>query len=214
MDDIWGAAWRGNLATVERLVGQDPGLCDVKDAGGRTPLVYASQKGHVGVVRWLLDQGAAINQRDEYGGTALWYASYNGRPPVVRLLLDRGADPAIAARGGLTPLIIASRDDHLEVVRSLLGHPSVKATINLRNDYGETALLSACYKGRGGVVRALLESGADPTIASNDGTTPTAIAKQEPIDDDTSAEGRRECVAVLEVRHGLLQSPPPLTPAC
>jgi ankyrin repeat protein len=35
--------------------------------------------------------------------------------------------------------------------------------------------------GRGGVVRALLESGADPTIADKDGTTPMAIAKQDPI---------------------------------
>jgi hypothetical protein len=39
------------------------------------------------------------------------------------------------------------------------------------------ALLRACCYGRGGVVRALLESGTDPTFATNNGTTPTAIAK-------------------------------------
>jgi hypothetical protein len=68
----------------------------------------------------------------------------------------------------------------------------------------------AAFKGRGGGVRALLENGADPTIANHDnddGTTPMAVAKEVPQqDEDTpgderiSAEGRRECVAVLEVR--------------
>jgi hypothetical protein len=61
-------------------------------------------------------------------------------------------------------------------------------------------------------VQALLESGADPTIADNDGTTPMAIAKQDPDDDDiecgASAEGRRECVAALKVSFC-----PPLSPA-
>jgi hypothetical protein len=60
----------------------------------------------------------------------------------------------------------------------------------------------ACYRGRGVVVRALLEGGADPTIARNNGTTPVAIVKQ--INDlryPVTAEGRRECVAALEVRY-------------
>jgi hypothetical protein len=89
-------------------------------------------------------------------------------------------------------------------VRLLLGHrwAIAKATINQGNQAGRTALCCACYRGRGGVVRALLESGADPTIPTNNGSTPMAIAKWDPPDDDDdiSAEGRRECVAELEVR--------------
>jgi ankyrin repeat protein len=119
--------------------------------------------------------------------------------PVVRLLLARGGDPAIATHAGSTPLIIASLDGHLEVVHLLLGHPSAKADINRRDDQGRIALWWACDKGRGGVVRALLESGADPTIAITNGSTPMAIAKQHPPA-YISAEGRRECVAALEVR--------------
>jgi ankyrin repeat protein len=84
----------------------------------------------------------------------------------------------------------------------LLGHPSARATINFRDNDGETALWAACQMGRGGVVRALLENGADPTIAHNDGTTPMAIAKQGHTS-VISVEGRRECVAALEVRLAL-----------
>jgi ankyrin repeat protein len=81
---------------------------------------------------------------------------------------------------------------HLEIVRLLLGQPSGKATLNHHNEKGKTALWCACYRGGGRVARALLESGADPTISAKDGTTPTAIAKEDPPHPRISAEGRWE----------------------
>jgi ankyrin repeat protein len=200
MNGMWVAACDGDLAEVERLVGGDPGLLEASNGVGCTPLLLASACGHVGVVRWLLDKGAAIDQPTAHGQTALWYSCLGGRTPTVRLLLERGADPAIASHGGWTPLINASDRGHLGVVRVLLGRTSAKATINHRDDEGHTALWHACYWGRGEVARALLESGANPTIAKNDGTTPTVIAKRDPDHGCVSVEGRRECVAALEVR--------------
>jgi ankyrin repeat protein len=190
-EGIWEAAEAGDLAEVQRLVGHDPGLLNA----------MASEEGHVGVVRWLLDHGAPVNHQGDFEGTALWYASCYGHAPVARLLLERGADPAIVDAEGATPLLIASSNGHLEFVRVLLGHPSGRATIDDRDEDGQTALLGACFSGYTGIARALLESGADPTIAHNDGTTPMAYAKQDPdpYRDDISAEGRRECVVALEV---------------
>jgi ankyrin repeat protein len=199
MDGIWRAASEGDLAEVERLVGHDQGLLNARDAHGQTPLMYASREGHVGVVRWLLDQEAAINEQDAEGCTALWLASSYGRLAVVKLLLRRGADLTIVGQCGQTPLIIASSRGHLEVVRFLLGHPSGKANINHRADQSRTALWWACYTGRGGVARALLDSGADPTIADSNSTAPVHIALGEPPL-TFMEEGRRECVAALQVR--------------
>jgi ankyrin repeat protein len=211
MDDICRAAEAGDLAEVERLVGREPGLLNARDSLRMTPLMWASQEGHVGVIRWLSDKGAATDERDSSGCTAFYLACRYGHPAVVMLLLERGADPAIAnAHGGWTPLMIASSFGHLEVVRVLLGHPSARTTINKRSSFsGETALSLACYGGHGGSVRALLENGADPTIASYSGYTPMAVAKQDPPFSNNpelsvSAEGRRECVAALEVRFSLL----------
>jgi ankyrin repeat protein len=201
-DGIWRAAREGDVGEVERLVGQDPGLLDATDRCGWTPLLRASREGHVGVVRLLLDKGAAVNEEDDDGYTALFFASSFGHTAVVRLLVAGGADPTIANYDGWTPLIAACEGGHLEVVRLLLGHASAKITINHRGDDGETAVWCACQMGRGGTARALLESGADPTIADDNGTTPTAIAKAAipPHFRGVTAEGRRECVAALEVR--------------
>jgi uncharacterized protein len=198
MGDIWEAAKAGDVGEVERLVGQDPGLPDAGDAWDRTPLMHASIKAHLGVVRWLLDKGAAIDAMARGKVTALSLACYYGRIDVVRLLVERGADPTITSSWGSPILVITSERGHLEVLRVLLGYPSAKATINHREDHGRTALWTACYYGGGAIARALLECGADTTIANNDGTTPMAVAKQV-RHDATRAEGRRECVAALEV---------------
>jgi hypothetical protein len=205
---IWKAAYDGDLAEVQRLVREDPGLLTATEPQtlGFTPLLAASTMGHVAVVRWILDKGVAVNGGDRPGCTPILFASGRGRTAVVRLLLERGADPTIGNTIDNLPLTNAPGDGYLEVVRLLLGHPSVKASINHRDDDGRTALWRACLNGRGGVVRALLESGADSTIADNHGITPTAVAKQVPLPRWVTAEGRRECVAALEVRSCLLLS--------
>jgi uncharacterized protein len=201
MGDIWNAASAGDVSEVERLVVEDRGLLDARISDGYTPLMLASMKGHVEVVRCLLDKGAAMNEGEGDGQTALYKACSEGHLPVVRLLVERGADPSIVDNvKAWTPLIIASIQGHVEVVRSLLGHPGAKATTNQRAEERGTALWWACCFGRGGIVRALLESGADPTIAVQGIITPMAVAKHEgQLPQGVTVEGRRDCVAALEV---------------
>jgi uncharacterized protein len=198
MGDIWDAAEAGDLGEAERLVGHDPSLLDAKNAVGKTPLLIASWEGHVGLVRWLLDRGAATHGQDARGWSALFTASCHGHAPVVRLLLERGADPTIASKTTMTPLMTACSCGRTEVVRYLLVHPSAAATINRINHKGRTALWWACESGRGEIVRLLLKAGADPTIADTDGATPMAIARRY-----TGGKGHQECVDALEVRGSL-----------
>jgi ankyrin repeat protein len=79
--DIWGAARQGDLERVKQLVGQQPDLLNATDYIGATPLMSASQGGHVEIVRWQLDKGATSNQQNEWGTTALSFASSHGRAP-------------------------------------------------------------------------------------------------------------------------------------
>ena len=67
----------------------------------------------------LLDQGVAVDARDEAGRTPLMLAVARGRLEVVRLLLARGADPNAADNSGRTPLQQA-RAGNLRDVAALL----------------------------------------------------------------------------------------------
>ena len=63
-----------------------------KNAYGRTPLVGAArERGHINVIRMLLDAGADVNSSDRFGDTALSLAAWRGFQEVVDLLLERGA---------------------------------------------------------------------------------------------------------------------------
>jgi ankyrin repeat protein len=167
MEAFWAAYRDGNVGEMERLLGQDPGLLNATGGANWTPLTHASFEGHEGMVRCFLDKGAAIDEQSHTGETALLNASLAGHSPVVKLLMERGADPTIANIAGCTPLQTSAGEGHLDVVRVLLGHPRVKSTINQLGFFGSTPLIAACYHGCPEVMRALLESGADPTITSH-----------------------------------------------
>jgi ankyrin repeat protein len=191
VEGIWRAACDGDLAEVQRLVGQDPRLLDAKDGFLCTPLIRAAGGGHVEVVRWLVDQGAALEEKSRDEWTAVYLASRDGHTAVVRLLLEKGADPTVPDRSGQHPLIKAAQWGFVEITRCLLDHPSAATFINIRDKRGRTALWWACGMGRTAVVRALLERGADPTTADNYGKTPMATAKMY---------NRPACIEALKVR--------------
>jgi ankyrin repeat protein len=70
-----------------------------QESSGRTPLYVASDKGHLEVVRVLLDHGADVNTPAAYAGSALFAACCNGHVEVVRILLEHGAAPNQAGVG-------------------------------------------------------------------------------------------------------------------
>jgi len=55
--------------------------------------MHACMRGHISVVKALLDKGADINAKDKDGKTALWYASTWHWSGVVAALKRAGAKP-------------------------------------------------------------------------------------------------------------------------
>ena len=69
------------------------------------------------------------------------------------------------AGGQQLPLSLASKYGHLSMVALLL---ESGALVNFSNDDGQTALLEACAGGHAGVVRALIQAGADVSASTTD----------------------------------------------
>jgi len=74
-------------------------------------------------------------------------------------------------------------------------HPSsvTPHRIDEQNEVGKTALWRACHGGNWVVAQALVEGGADPTLADNTGQSPQDIAKEK----------GKKYVTILEVREGI-----------
>lgn len=94
------------------------------------PLFLAAGEGRVDVVRYLLDQGADVNAREQFGDTALTEAVFNGRLAAAKELLFRGADANAIGAGG-TALDLAINRNHTEIA-ALLTHHGGKRVCEIR----------------------------------------------------------------------------------
>ncbi len=172
--------------------------------GGLTALVFAARQGDLESARLLLDAGADVNQTTEYGWTPLLTAVHNRYYRLAAFLLERGADPNIANQGGWTPLYIATDNrniesgdyptrrpdlDHLDPITLLLAagaDPNARMASSTETrtifthqwlyEPGATPFLRAAQSGDLALLRLLLEHGADPALATTNGTTPLMVA--------------------------------------
>ena len=130
---LYHAARDGDLARVQALV--EHGV-DKDNIGGdydRTPLFIASWKGHLPVVRYLVEQGANMEKADQHGCNPVINASFSGHLGVVRYLLEQGADRDKVTTDGNTSLHYAARHGHLEIAKLLMVYG---ADLNARNHWG------------------------------------------------------------------------------
>src|SRR5215210_3501012 len=102
------AAGAGDEARVRALL-EAGAAVDAPARYGQTPLFFAAQKGHLGVVRLLIERGANVNAREQFfGQSILDVALQSDNLELVRLLLDKGAEGADAL------LFTAIERDNLE----------------------------------------------------------------------------------------------------
>jgi glycerophosphodiester phosphodiesterase len=80
------AARVGNIPAAREIVTAGARVNARNGESGRTALIYAAIRGHVELVRWLLDAGSDKMAEDGHGWTALEHASYRGLQTVVKAL--------------------------------------------------------------------------------------------------------------------------------
>ena len=118
-----GAEGLLDILRLANEAGADPAITN---RYGGVAVIPASERGHVEVVRYLLDEtDIDVDHVNNLGWTALLEAVILGsggpdHQAIVRLLLDAGADPELADRDGVTPLAHARSRGQDEVAAILL----------------------------------------------------------------------------------------------
>jgi uncharacterized protein len=181
---------RGDLASVQARIGADRSLLNARTDDWRncTALEWAAWHGHLHIARYLVGEGAEVNEGDGSGCPALQGACMRGNQAMVELLLEAGADAATPDEDGKTVLMFAAARSNVGIIRALLANGC--GDVDARNRDGCTALWWACENGRTNAVQLLLEAGADSRIAERHGVTPLQLAR---------TLGEESCAAVLEV---------------
>lgn len=82
---------------------------DFQDDNGWTAFHFASQEGHIEVIKLLVEKNANPNLHDIHGNGPLWTALMNskGKMDIVEILLDAGADAKHKNKHGRSPLNMA-----------------------------------------------------------------------------------------------------------
>ena len=128
-----------------------------------TPLMIASEKGHINVVKFLIGQGAYTDLQNTEGETALHFVvrAKGDSVGISRRLIENGADVNARTHNKHTPLMLASSNDDINLVNFLLKNG---ANVNLEDDQGRSALHYAVrdsYHDTCDVVRCLISAGAN-----------------------------------------------------
>ena len=118
--------------------------------GGLTPLLHAIRQGHQEAVDVLLDADVDINQPAGDGTTPLLMAAINGQFDIAMKLIAKGANPNIVSDAGASALFAVL--ERKWAPKASYAHP-------IEHQQQQTTHLD--------LIRALLESGADPNIRMN-----------------------------------------------
>lgn len=126
-----------------------PTIAFKKNAKGETRLHEACINGNYQLAKMLIDQGHALNVRDNAGWLPLHEAANHGHRDLVELLLDNGASSSINDKGGtncegITPLFDAASNGNLSVVQLLLDR-GAKATVKTDNNETPVDALQRWY---------------------------------------------------------------------
>ncbi|CAF4910357.1 unnamed protein product [Pieris macdunnoughi] len=174
------------LEVLRALVKEGDARVDVRDADGRTPMLWAASAGSAAAVLGLHQAGARVDDADRDGLTALHCAAARGHTEALETLVGLcGARVDVADSHGCTPLHYAAALGHADATVALLEHG---ADAHRQDRRGRSPAHTAAAKGQIETVRILGSRGANLWLRNSKGDLPLHEAV---------ASGRRELVKWL-----------------
>jgi ankyrin repeat protein len=164
---------QNQTALLESILGRGIDV-DQRDVYGQTALFHAVIHKHISGVTLLLEFGADINATDARQVTPLFIAAEKGLEAAVELLLQRGARVGMTEYARGTSLHAAISANSIKAVSLLIEHG---AKVNAIDSSQETVLQRSLSDGpEPGILKLLLDAGADFTVPNKHGNTPVKRA--------------------------------------
>ncbi|GMH40093.1 hypothetical protein BSKO_07997 [Bryopsis sp. KO-2023] len=206
------ASCKSHLDIVQLLLSKGVDI-DVEDGAGRTPLHYAVIGGAAEVVKLLLKKGVWIDAYDKDDDTPMHLAVRTANEAMVKLLLKGGAKLNIRNSKGLSVLGDALANKQVEMAKILMENgadfeekakgfsllhlvsglgdaPTLEFALSylhptkVAGPGGVTPLHCAAIGGATICIEILLQHGADPKVADEDGRTPYQWAREGEAGED------------------------------
>nr|DBA20512.1 TPA: hypothetical protein GDO54_017284 [Pyxicephalus adspersus] len=131
------AAKSGNQELLDFLLATGQVNVNAQDNGGWTPIIWAAEHKHIGIIRTLLTRGADVTLQDNEKNICLHWASFTGSAEIAEVLLNAQCDIHAVNFHGDTPLHISAREGFIHCVNLFL---SRGADTEMRNNEGDTPL--------------------------------------------------------------------------
>ncbi len=138
-DDIFTASRKGDTDAVKQMYKINPDTVNAKNYSGHSPLILASYRNQVDMVKLLIELGADIDYN--FGqGAAIHGAAFKGNMEIIKVLLEHNAKLNVPDNNGTTPLIYATIFNHTEIAELLFAKGSDP---NLKDHSGKSAAVYA-----------------------------------------------------------------------
>ena len=201
--EIFDVVRAGDVSRLQALLATNPGLANVRNDRGHSPVLIAQYHHRPDAVAALLAAGPdldifdaasvgrtervaelldhdprLVNAYSSDGFYPLGLAAFFAHPDTVRLLVSRGADVAQVARNPMKvqPLHAAAAGRSFEAVKLLV---DAGAPVNGKQEKGWAPLHEAVRQGNAELVRYLLAHGADPKLQNDEGMSAIGLAAKE-----------------------------------
>lgn len=167
-------AARDGQVDAARLLLEAGADVNAADPNGLTPLLMALTNGQFGVGKLLVDRHADLKRADWWGRTALW-AAVDARNLAVRS--GAPTDENGVDRQAALDVISALIDGGVDVNARVKEFPPARryllplASLEWVDFTGQTPFIRAAQAGDVALMKLLLSRGADPKIATFNGTT-------------------------------------------
>jgi uncharacterized protein len=160
---LLAAATRGQHQAV-KLLHELGGDLMTRDTTRLAALQHCARSGHVPLIKYLLCNGADVNDNVEMGYTPLFAAASTGSTQAMQVLIDNGADVSLKCSDGVTAtadvtaMPVAAERGHVAALQLLVSHGADCDVVDSR---GTSPLMAASAMGHSAAVQYLLSQGAD-----------------------------------------------------